>query len=129
MDVEQKTIYDYNDFRAFLGDWYASEKLRRGKFTKAEVSRLLGLPNSRNYFSDLLGARSFPKPSWSAWWPSWRWVPPRPATSAPWCVSSKPRLRKIVTSCWNAWWPSTDRLAPSWTARAWNTSAIGGTAR
>ncbi|MBK8801465.1 MAG: TIGR02147 family protein [Fibrobacteres bacterium] len=57
MDVEQKTIYDYNDFRAFLGDWYASEKLRRGKFTKAEVSRLLGLPNSRNYFSDLLGGK------------------------------------------------------------------------
>lgn len=57
LDVETTTIYEYNDFRVYLEDWYAAEKLRRGKFTKAEVSRLLGLPNSRNYFSDLLGGK------------------------------------------------------------------------
>jgi uncharacterized protein (TIGR02147 family) len=55
--VSQKTIYEYSDFRAFLRDWYEAERARRGRFTKAEVSRLLGLPNTRNYFSDLLGGK------------------------------------------------------------------------
>jgi len=55
--VEAKSIYDYSDFRAFLSDWFAQEKEKRGKFTKAQVSRELGLPNSRNYFSDLLGGK------------------------------------------------------------------------
>jgi uncharacterized protein (TIGR02147 family) len=57
VDVEPKSIYDYSDFRAYLLDWYTQEKQRRGKFTKAQVSRELGLPNSRNYFSDLLGGK------------------------------------------------------------------------
>ncbi|HXP90359.1 MAG TPA: TIGR02147 family protein, partial [Fibrobacteria bacterium] len=55
--MEAKSIYDYSDFRAFLSDWFAQEKEKRGKFTKAQVSRELGLPNSRNYFSDLLGGK------------------------------------------------------------------------
>lgn len=55
--MEPKSIYEYSDFRAFLLDWFNQEKERRGKFTKAEVSRALGLPNSRNYFSDLLGGK------------------------------------------------------------------------
>jgi uncharacterized protein (TIGR02147 family) len=55
--VSNKSIYEYADFRAFLTDWFAAEKRRLGKFSKAEVSRLLGLPNTRNYFSDLLGGK------------------------------------------------------------------------
>ncbi|MEK7392035.1 MAG: TIGR02147 family protein [Fibrobacterota bacterium] len=55
--MSNKTIYEYADFRAFLSDWFAAEKRRRAKFSKAEVSRLLGLPNTRNYFSDLLGGK------------------------------------------------------------------------
>jgi uncharacterized protein (TIGR02147 family) len=55
--VSTKTIYEFLDFRSFLADWFESEKVRRGRFSKAAVSRLLGLPNSRNYFSDLLGGR------------------------------------------------------------------------
>lgn len=57
MAVIAKTIYEYLDFRSFLGEWFDSEKARRGRFSKAAVSRLLGLPNSRNYFSDILGGR------------------------------------------------------------------------
>jgi uncharacterized protein (TIGR02147 family) len=57
MDMEANNIYEYADFRSYLNDWYLAEKARRGKFTKGEVSRLLGLPNSRNYFSDLLGGK------------------------------------------------------------------------
>jgi len=52
-----RTIYEYNDFRAYLEAWWLAEKARRGKFPKAEVSRLLGLPNTRNYFIDVLGGR------------------------------------------------------------------------
>ena len=55
--MDPKTIYEYSDFRAYLRDWFEAERARRGKFTKAEVSRLLGLPNTRNYFSDLLGGK------------------------------------------------------------------------
>ncbi len=53
-----KSIYEYSDFRAFLEDWDDAEKARRGKYSKAEVSRLLGLPNTRNYFSDVLGGKA-----------------------------------------------------------------------
>lgn len=55
--MTSRSIYEYSNFRTYLADWYQAEKIRRGKFTKGEVSRLLGLPNSRNYFSDLLGGK------------------------------------------------------------------------
>jgi len=32
-----KTIDEYNDFRAYLEAWRLAEKARRGKFPKAEV--------------------------------------------------------------------------------------------
>jgi len=51
------SVYDFSDYRAFLAAWYEAEKARRGKFSKAEVSRLLGLPNTRNYFSAVLGGK------------------------------------------------------------------------
>jgi uncharacterized protein (TIGR02147 family) len=57
MGVNPKTIYEFLDFRSFLGAWFKAEKVRRGRFSKAAVSRLLGLPNSRNFFSDILGGR------------------------------------------------------------------------
>ncbi len=56
--VGNPSIYEYSDFRRFLQDWYDTERTRRGKFSKTEVSRRLGLPNTRNYFSDLLGGKA-----------------------------------------------------------------------
>lgn len=56
-DMAHLTVYGFNDFRAYLRAWWEREKERRGRFPKAEVSRLLGLPKSRNYFSDVLGGR------------------------------------------------------------------------
>jgi uncharacterized protein (TIGR02147 family) len=53
----QPNLYEFNDFRSYLEAWWKCEKARRGKFPKAEVSRLLGLPNTRNYFIDVLGGR------------------------------------------------------------------------
>lgn len=55
--MDAQTIYRYSDFRAWLRDWFESERARRGKFTKADVSRALGLPNTRNYFSAVLGGK------------------------------------------------------------------------
>lgn len=55
--MDTDSIYRYSDFRAYLRDWYEAEKARRGKFTKADVSRALGLPNTRNYFSAVLGGK------------------------------------------------------------------------
>lgn len=51
------TVYEFTDFRAYLRAWWEREKEQRGRFPKAEVSRLLGLPKSRNYFADVLGGR------------------------------------------------------------------------
>lgn len=50
-------VYEFKDFRAYLKAWWEAERARRGKFSKAEVSRLLGMPNTRNYFTDVLGGR------------------------------------------------------------------------
>lgn len=50
-------LYEFKDFREYLKAWWEAEKARRGKFPKAEVSRLLGMPNTRNYFTDVLGGR------------------------------------------------------------------------
>lgn len=55
--MDTSSIYGYSDFRAYLAAWYEAEKARRGKYTKADVSRSLGLPNTRNYFSALLGGK------------------------------------------------------------------------
>lgn len=56
--MSTKTIYEFLDFRSFLRAWFESEKARRPRFSKATVSRSLGLPNSRNYFSDVLCGRA-----------------------------------------------------------------------
>src|ERR1035437_2671991 len=50
-------VYEYNDFRKFLADWFAAEHLLDRGLTKSEMSRRLGLPNTRSYFTDVLGGR------------------------------------------------------------------------
>ena len=50
-------VYGYNDFRKFLADWYAARHLEELTLTKSEMSRRLGLPNTRSYFTDVLGGR------------------------------------------------------------------------
>lgn len=57
MGMDTNMVYAYSDFRVYLSDWFEAEKARRGKYTKADVSRALGLPNTRNYFSAVLGGK------------------------------------------------------------------------
>jgi hypothetical protein len=48
----------YRDFRHFLSDWQDWKQRQDPKFSRAEFSRLLGLPNSRGYITQVLAGRT-----------------------------------------------------------------------
>ena len=54
MATLEPTIYEYNDFRKYLADFqkyhYAIDK----QYSKSSLSRLLGLPNTRSFFGDVV---------------------------------------------------------------------------
>jgi uncharacterized protein (TIGR02147 family) len=47
-------IYEYNDFRKFIADYYKARHEQDPSYTKSLMSKLLGLPNSRSYMSHIL---------------------------------------------------------------------------
>jgi uncharacterized protein (TIGR02147 family) len=47
-------IYNYNDFRKFLADFQAFHYTSDKTYSKSSLSKLLGLPNTRSYFNDVL---------------------------------------------------------------------------
>jgi uncharacterized protein (TIGR02147 family) len=47
-------IYAYLDFREYLKDYQEKRQAKDKKFTKAQLCRLLGLPNTRSYFVNVL---------------------------------------------------------------------------
>lgn len=51
------SVYSYNDFRKYLADWHAHRQERDPEFSKSEVSRRLGLPRTRSFFTDVLAGR------------------------------------------------------------------------
>ncbi|MEN9309746.1 MAG: hypothetical protein RL173_3678 [Fibrobacterota bacterium] len=51
------SVYEYNDFRKYLKDWFESARAGENRLSKSEASRRLGLPNTRSYFSDVLGGK------------------------------------------------------------------------
>jgi uncharacterized protein (TIGR02147 family) len=53
----QPSIFNYSDFRRFLGDAYESRRKSDRGFTKAHICRAIGLPNSRSYFKDVLNGK------------------------------------------------------------------------
>jgi uncharacterized protein (TIGR02147 family) len=57
LDMRPPIVYEYNDFRRFLADWYTARNQEERSLTKSEMSRRLGLPNTRSYFTDVLGGR------------------------------------------------------------------------
>lgn len=57
MSHEEPSIYDYSDFRAYLKEFQEAKRKTNFRFTKAHVCRLLGIPNSRSYFSDVLNGK------------------------------------------------------------------------
>lgn len=55
--MEQPTPYDYNDYRRYLADWHTARQAADPEFSKSEVSRQLGLPRTRSYFTDILAGK------------------------------------------------------------------------
>lgn len=54
MDQIFPSVYAYNDFRKFLSDYQESRMQFEPTFTKSEFSRMMNLPNTRSYFTDVL---------------------------------------------------------------------------
>jgi uncharacterized protein (TIGR02147 family) len=47
-------IYEYNNFRTYLSDYQSARNAIDPAFTKSSVSRVLGLPNTRSFFFDVV---------------------------------------------------------------------------
>jgi uncharacterized protein (TIGR02147 family) len=54
MKPQLPNIYDYNDFRKFIADFQEKAHRYDQSFTKSRLTRLIGLPNSRSFLSDVL---------------------------------------------------------------------------
>jgi uncharacterized protein (TIGR02147 family) len=54
MNTKKTNIYDYNNFRKYLADYQVMRQESEPGFTKSSISKLLGLPNTRSYFTDVL---------------------------------------------------------------------------
>jgi uncharacterized protein (TIGR02147 family) len=50
-------IFGYNDFRLFLSDYQKQRHKLNKEFNKSEFSRMLGLPNTRSYFNDVISGK------------------------------------------------------------------------
>lgn len=54
-------IYEYNDFRKYLSEYQKERQSIDRKFNKSNVSKLIGLPNTRSYFTDVLKGKTVTK--------------------------------------------------------------------
>lgn len=57
MAAKIPNVYNYNDFRKFLSDFQKAKRLADRRFTKSNICKQLGLPNSRSYFNDVLNGK------------------------------------------------------------------------
>lgn len=57
MNTTQPDIFNYNNFRAFLTDYQTACQMDDPTFSKSAFSKLLGLPNTRSYFNDVLNGK------------------------------------------------------------------------
>jgi len=55
--VDPLSVYRYSDFRQFLSDWQAARQVADPGFHKSSISKRLGLPHTRSYFTDVLGGK------------------------------------------------------------------------
>lgn len=55
--METLSIFGYQDFRRFLLDWWQARQVGERDLSKSEMSRRLGLPNTRSYFTDVLAGK------------------------------------------------------------------------
>jgi uncharacterized protein (TIGR02147 family) len=57
MNNQFPNICEYNDFRKYLADYQKARHKTDKTFHKSNVSKLLGLPKTRSYFTDVLRGR------------------------------------------------------------------------
>ncbi len=55
---EKPVIYDYNNFRAYLCDYYDYRHSVDQEFTKAYICKKLGLSNTRSYCGDSIAGKT-----------------------------------------------------------------------
>jgi uncharacterized protein (TIGR02147 family) len=55
--MDKPNVFAYQDFRKFLLDWWEFRRVSDPELTKSEMSRRLGLPNTRSYFTDALAGK------------------------------------------------------------------------
>jgi len=51
---EKPNIFNYNNFRLYLSDYYIYRHHQDKSFTKSFICKKLGLPNTRSYFGDIV---------------------------------------------------------------------------
>ena len=57
--MSEPVVYEFHDFRAWLAAWYAYQSTQvEPELSKSEVSRRLGLPRTRSYFTDILRGKN-----------------------------------------------------------------------
>jgi uncharacterized protein (TIGR02147 family) len=54
MKTKLPVVYEYNNFRKFLADYQTARQSFDPGFSKSALSRILGLPNTRSFFTDVL---------------------------------------------------------------------------
>jgi uncharacterized protein (TIGR02147 family) len=57
MKAKLPIVYAYNNFRRYLADYQTAREQDDKRFSKSEFSRRLGLPNTRSFFTDVLGGK------------------------------------------------------------------------
>ncbi|MBF0430368.1 MAG: TIGR02147 family protein [Fibrobacteria bacterium] len=58
MNHKYADIFGYSNFRKFLKDYQYNRNTIESEFSKSHFCRLLGLPNSRSYFREVLTGRA-----------------------------------------------------------------------
>ena len=54
MKTKLPVVYEYNNFRKYLSDFQSARQAYDPSFSKSSLSRILGLPNTRSFFTDVL---------------------------------------------------------------------------
>ncbi len=61
MTMKEKlpNIFNYNNFCTYLADYQTVRQKYEKKFNTSNISKLIELPNTRSYFSDVLIRRDY----------------------------------------------------------------------
>ncbi|MGL1904318.1 MAG: hypothetical protein OCC49_19445, partial [Fibrobacterales bacterium] len=55
--MERPDLFSYLNFRELLSDFYDFYHTEDKAFTKSHICKMIGLPNSRSYFKDILNGK------------------------------------------------------------------------